>query len=194
MKNNNAKNETLGIHAIIVHLGLTIFGIIAWLTRGLADDYKRLEHIGFTIHTWLGIGACLFILLRLLLGLFGPSNVRFTEWLPYTKERLIPVFEDISGLLKFRLPERQTHQGLAGIVESFGLAVFLWMSLTGIMLFIYLEPGYKARGVIHLIKELHEIGKIFIPVFLSIHAGAVILHALSGRHLWKKMFFIGEKR
>jgi len=141
----------------------------------------------------LGIGASLFILLRLLLGLFGPSDLRFTEWLPYTKERLIPVFEDISGLLRFRLPERHIHEGLAGIVESFGLAVFVCMSLTGAVLFIYLEPGYKARGVIHLIKELHEIGKIFIPVFLSIHAGAVILHALGGRHLWRKMFLL-ERR
>lgn len=191
--NNNMRNGSLGMPAITIHLGLVILGITAWLTGELAGDYKRIEHTGFTIHKWLGMGLCFFVLLRILLGIFGPGNVRFTKWMPYTKERLLLVLEDISGLLKFCLPERQTHQGLAGVVQTFGVGVFLWMSLTGSLMFLYLEPGQKAKGMIHLIKEIHEIGELLIPVFLSLHIGAVILHALSGRHLWKKMFFIREK-
>jgi len=188
------ENTPLGAFAILIHLGLFFLGIAAWLTGGLADDYKRTEHSGFTLHSWIGMGLAGFILLRLLLGLFGPRNVRFTRWVPLTRERLLRVREDISGLLRFRLPERPTHQGLAGLVQTFGLSVFLLMSLTGGFMFFSLEPGQKATGLLHSVKELHEVGELLIPLFLSMHGGAVVLHALRGRHLWRQMLFLRETR
>ncbi|MDP3181711.1 MAG: hypothetical protein Q8M54_02705 [Desulfobaccales bacterium] len=42
----------------------------------------------------------------------------------------------------------------------------------------------------HFIKEIHEVGVWLIPIFLGIHVGAVILHALAGNHLWRKTFFL----
>ncbi len=182
----------LGFSAILIHLGLVFLGIAAWLTGGLADDYKRMEHHGFTLHAWIGMGLAGFIFLRFLLGVFGTRDLRFSQWVPYTRERLLHVWEDAVGLLRFQLPERPAHRGLAGLVQLFGLLVFLLMSLSGTFLFLSLEPGQKARGLAHAVKELHEAGQFLIPFFLSMHAGAVILHALRGRHLWRRMFFLKE--
>jgi cytochrome b561 len=173
-----------------IHLGITLFGILAWITGYFAGDYKRMHHIGFNIHKWLGIGLSFFILLRLIYGIIGPKNVQFINWIPFTKERLLLVWEDILTLLKFQLPDRPTHQGLSGLVQSFGLLVFSWMSITGSLMFFYLHPGSKVRGMMHFIKEIHEIGNWLIPIFLGIHGGAVILHALAGNHLWRKIFFL----
>ncbi len=78
------------------------------------------------------------------------------------------------------------------VVQTFGLLVFTWMGLTGGLMFFLLVPGQEARGVVHAIQEIHEIGEGLIPVFLVLHVGAVILHALSGRHLWRKMIFLKE--
>lgn len=186
------EDAPLGPFAILIHLGLFFFGIAAWLTGGLADDYKKFEHSGFTLHSWIGVGLAGFIFLRLLLGLFGPAHLRFTRWMPLTGERLQRVREDIAGLLRFRLPERPTHQGLAGLVQTFGLSVFFLMALTGGVMFFSLEPGQKATGLVHSVKELHEAGELLIPLFLSMHGGAVVLHALRGRHLWRRMLFIRE--
>ena len=60
-------------------------------------------------------------------------------------------------------------------------------------MFFYLEPGQKAGGVIHFIQDMHEIGEGAIPVFLGLHVGAVILHALFGRHLWRRMVFFEDR-
>ncbi|MFO0753237.1 MAG: hypothetical protein U0411_07940 [Thermodesulfovibrionales bacterium] len=80
------------------------------------------------------------------------------------------------------------------MVQTFGIAVFSWMMTTGTLLFLYLEPGSKARGLVHEIKELHEAGEVLIPAFLVLHVGAVFLHALSGNHLWKRVIFLDRNK
>lgn len=194
---DNEKTSTdapLGAFVILIHLGLVIAGMAAWLSGDLADDYKKLAHSGFTLHSWVGMGAAFFIFLRLVWGVFGPQNMRFTRWAPFTKERLARVGEDIRGLLRFRMPERPTHEGLSGLVQMFGLLIFLFMALSGGFLFFSLEPGQKAQGLAHAVKELHEAGVLLIPLFLFTHVGAVALHALAGRHLWRRMLFLKETR
>ena len=177
----------------LLHLGLACFGLLAWGTGWLADDYKELRHSGFTIHGWIGIGTAVFLGLRLLYGIIGPRPVRFWNWVPVTPGRVRLVMEDLRGLLRFQLPDREPRQGLAAVVESLGLAIFLFLSGTGIALFLYLEPGMKARGTMHFVKELHEAGEILLPFFIGIHAGAVLLHALAGKHLWRRMLFLREQ-
>jgi cytochrome b len=187
------RDGTLGPFAITVHLGLAVFGIAAALTGLLADDYKHAEHLGFTVHSWFGMGLAVFAGIRLIAGIIGPPGLRFARWMPFTPDRFRAVIEDVAGLMRFRMPERPTHQGLAGAVQSFGLAVFFLMAATGVYLFFFLEPGWKARGLVHAVKELHEVGEVLIPLFLSLHGGAVIMHALRGNHLWKKMLFLSDR-
>jgi cytochrome b len=175
------------------HLGLTIFGILAFFTGLMAGDYKRVHHLGFSLHKWLGLSLAFCVFFRLWLGFYGSREVRFSQWLPYTRERLLMVLEDIVNLLRLKLPDRPSHQGLAGVVQSFGLAVFSWMALTGALMFLFLEPGRRAGGVLHFVKELHEIGLWLIPLFLGIHVGAVMLHALAGNPVWRRTFFLDRK-
>jgi cytochrome b len=188
-----AKTDDLDFFVRFLHLGILTCGLLAYLTSGWAGDYEHAKHLGVSMHKWLGMGLALFLALRLFYGLVGPDNVRFKQWVPYNKAGLILVWEDIVTLLKFRLPHRQSHQGLAGLVQSFGLLTFSWMAFTGSFMFFYLQPGHKTGGVLHSIKELHEIGEGVIPIFLALHVGAVLLHALTGRHLWRKMFFLKDK-
>jgi len=151
------------------HLGLMVFGIAAWLSGDGADDYKKYEHLWFTVHSWIGMGLASSISLYILYCTMGPKKSRFSQWVPYTKERLQMVRQDISGLLRFRLPDRPAHQGLAGLVQFFGVLVFLGMAVTGGVMFVLIEPGSKAQGLAHAIKEVHEAGGILIPLYLSIH-------------------------
>ena len=110
----------------------------------------------------------------------------------FSRDRLKTAWEDVLGLLRFRLPDRATHLGLAGLVQAFGLALFVWMALTGTLMFFYLVPGQEVKGVLHLIEEIHGIGESLIPVFIVLHVGAMILHALFGRQLWRPMIFLKE--
>ncbi len=167
-----------------------MFGVLAWFTGDWAGDYKKVKYLGFTVHKMLGMGTALFVGARLFHGFWGPEQARFVNWVPYTSERLKMVFEDIHTLFTLKLPERAPHQGLAALWESFGLVIFIWMAATGFFMFFFLAPGHKARGLLHTVKELHEVGEWLIPIFLAVHVFAVILHALAGDHRWRKMFFL----
>jgi len=174
----------------LVHLGLTIFGLLALITGLYAGDYKHVHHLGFSIHKWVGLTLGFFMAWRLWNGFYGPEEDRFSQWLPNTGERLQMAREDALNLLRLKLPNRAAHQGLAGLVQTFGLAVFAWMAGTGALMALFLTPGQKAAGLMHLVKDLHELGLWLIIAFLVIHIGAVALHALTGDHLWRKMFFL----
>jgi len=187
---NLSNQEELDSFTIFLHFGLMLFGVLAWLTGEWAGDYKKFQHLGFTVHKMLGLGVALFIAARLFHGFWGPKIARFSTWVPYSGERLRLVLEDFCTLIRLKLPDRPSHQGLAGLWETFGLAVFTWMSLTGFSMFLFLTPGHKTRGFMHLVKELHELGEDLIPIFLAVHVGAVLVHALAGDHRWRKMFFL----
>lgn len=173
-----------------IHLGLTVFGILALITGLWAGDYKRAHHFGFSVHKWLGLTLSFFLAWRLWHGFYGPREARFSQWAPFTPERLKLAGEDFLALLRLKLPERASHQGLAGVVQTFGLAVFGWMALTGSLMALGLTPGHKAGGIIHALKEMHEPGLWLILGFLAIHVSAVALHALAGDHAWRRMFFL----
>ena len=185
-----SQSEELDSFTILLHFGLMMFGMLAWLTGDWAGDYKNVKHLGFTVHQMLGMGTALFVAAPLFHGFWGPETARFANWVPYTPERLKLVFEDIRNLFTLKLPDRPPHLGLAGLWETFGLGIFTWMTTTGAFMFLFLAPGHKARGFLHTAKELHELGEWLIPVFLAVHVSAVILHALAGDHRWRKMFFL----
>jgi cytochrome b561 len=190
---NLKTSEELDSFTILLHFGLMIFGVLAWLTGYWAGDYKKVSHLGFMVHKMLGLGTALFVAARLFHGFCGPEPARFANWVPYTPERLKMILEDMRGLITLKLPERAPHQGLAALWESFGLAVFTWMTVTGLSMFLFLIPGQRAHGAMHLVKELHEFGEWLVPVFLAGHAGAVMLHALAGDHRWRTIFFLRDE-
>jgi cytochrome b len=187
--NNQPQKEEFDYFTRFLHAGLAVGGTLAWLLGGLAGDYKKASHPGFTVHSWLGLTVSLLVLLRIMYGLWGPPNVRFAEWFPGTRQRLQAAWEDVQTLLRLRLPRRASHEGLKGVVQAFGLLVFSWQALTGTLLFYYLQPGAKTRGVIHVLKEIHEIGNWLIPIFLILHVAGTILDAAWGEQKWRRMFF-----
>ncbi len=42
--------------------------------------------------------------------------------------------------------------------------------------------------MLHLVKEAHEVGAVLIPLYLSLHIGAVIAHSLNGNSVWREIF------
>ncbi len=190
MPPTSEEKDKLDFPTLALHAGITIFGLTAWLTGDWAGDYKRLSHPGFSLHRGLGICLALFILARLLYGVLGPAQVRWGSLIPLNlKAWLGSVREDLQSLLRLELPDRPRFWGLKGVAQLFGLLVFSWMALTGSLLFTYLEPGRKAHGLLRVIKGMHEVGEILIPIFLALHLTGVLLDALWGRQKWRRVIF-----
>lgn len=185
----STNEQSLDLTTRILHLGMLIFGISAWIVGGYAGDYKHAVHTGFSIHRWLGIGTVVFVTLRILYGIVGPRSMRFVNWVPYTPERLRYVREDIVGLLRLRIPDRPTHVGLAGFVQAYGLLVFTWMAISGTFMFVEVVPGSRATGFVHAVMEAHQFGDSLIWIYLVLHVGAVLAHSALGQPVWRRMFF-----
>ncbi len=170
-----------------IHLLLATFGVAALVSGQFAGDYRRVAHPGFDVHRWIGLALALALGLRLLWGFLGPRTVRFATWLPVTRARLSLVREDLESLLRLRLPLREEHQGLSALVQMLGLAAFLWMAVSGALLFAFLVPGTRAGGWIGAVKELHEAGQPVVIGYLIVHVGAVLAHGLAGDAVWRRI-------
>jgi cytochrome b len=174
----------------LIHLVLVLSGVAAVATGDLADDGR----FGFGVHAWIGIAFAVAIGLRVLWGLLGPREMRFSNWVPHNRAQLQPTWDDVLGLLRLRLPQRPLHGGIAGVIQALGLAVFAWMAVTGVPLFFLVEPGVRAAGWVKFVEELHEAGEGLVYAYLALHVGAVVLHALAGDSSWRAMFFLRQRQ
>jgi cytochrome b len=190
VRDQSNKNIPLAPPVRFWHLAMIILCLAALITGDGADDYQHLEHAGFLLHGGIGVSVFIALCLYIAYGLVGPQMFRLSAWYPFTKERLQQTKNDIAVLSKFKLPEHKRRQGLAGLVQFFGLIVFSWLAATGGLMYLFLEPGVKAHGLMSIVKEAHEAGTAFVPVYLCLHVGAVIAHALTGHHVWKEIFFL----
>ena len=180
----NNDNYSYPTYAKIIHLGIAAFGIAAFLTGELAEDGS--ESLGYLLHTYLGLSLAAFILVRGLAGFTASESLSFKGWSPFSRQQRSLALEDFRTLLKLGVPERDRHQGLAGLVQALGLIIFAWMALTGTGLYVF--GGGIEGEVFELIEEVHEVGESLIPLYLALHVGAVVLHSLGGNPIWKKIF------
>ena len=171
----------------LIHLLLALLGIAALISGQFAGDYRRAVHTGFDIHRWIGIAMAAVLAVRIAWGFVGPATVRFAQWLPVTPVRVRLCVADVADLVRLRLPMREGHEGLAGLIQAIGLAAFAWMAATGSVMWLYLEPGTRASGWLHTVKELHEGGQVVAIAYVALHAGAVVVHSLAGHPVWRRM-------
>lgn len=177
-------NYSYPLHAKIIHAGLALFGIAAYLTAGGAEHSDG--GFGYQLHAYLGFTLMAFIVLRVIRGYAGSADMRFNNWSPCSKSQWLLAVEDVKGLLQFRIPERGMHEGIAGLTQAFGLIIFSWMGVTGTALYFIDE---KTNGTLfEIFEETHEVGESLIPLFLLMHVGAVIAHSLVGKPNWKKIW------
>jgi cytochrome b len=171
----------------LIHVLLATVGIAALVSGQFAGDYRHAVHVGFDVHRWIGIVLAVVLGARLVWGFIGPAGVRFVQWLPVTPTRLRAVRDDVGALLRLRLPAREGHEGIAGCVQAIGLGAFVWVAATGTLMWIYLEPGARATGWLHTVKELHEAGQPVLLAYLAVHVGAVVAHSIAGHPVWPRM-------
>lgn len=173
----------------IVHGGLAIFGIAAYLTAEGAEGGHA--GAGYLLHAYLGLTLTAFVALRLMRGFAATDKMNFSRWHLLSLQQWRLARQDLAGLVKLRVPNRASHEGLAGLVQAFGLVLFAAMAVTGTGLH-FLEE-HVTGGLYRSLEEVHELGELLIPTFLLLHIGAVIAHSLVGRPVWHRMWRYSRK-
>ena len=97
---------------------------------------------------------------------------------------------DMRRLLSLQVPERGMHEGLAGLTQAFGIAIFALMGATGTVLFLL--GGGPESALFEGVEEVHELGEALIPLYLTLHVGSVLLHGLVGNPVWRRMWTFRE--
>jgi len=178
------------LYAKFMHIGMATFGIAAYLTADGAEDGSN--SFGYMLHAYLGLSLATFILLRVIRGFRGSGPMRFSDWSPFSRRQWALGMQDVRSLLRFDVPQRGMHEGLAGLTQAFGLLLFSWMAVTGTAQF--LMGGGPESNLLEIIEEFHEVGEVLIPVYLALHVGSVAVHSLAGHPIWQKMWKFGASR
>jgi len=176
-------------YAKILHLGMAGFGIAAFLTGELAENGSA--STGYLLHAYLGLSLAAFVLVRIWRGVIDSGPLRFSGWSPFSARQWRLAFQDIRGLLRLRVPERGMHEGLAGLTQALGIAIFTLMGGTGTWLFL-LGSGSDS-ALFEGVEEVHEMGEALIPLYLALHVGSVLVHSLAGNPIWRRMWTFREK-
>jgi len=177
-------------YAKVLHLGMAGFGISAFLTGELAED--GVNSLGYLLHAYLGLSLATFVLLRSVRGFIGPGPLSFSGWSPLSRGQLKMALQDMGDLVRFKVPERGMHEGIAGLTQAFGIIVFALMGATGTGLFLL--GGGPESEFFEVVEEIHEIGEALIPAYLALHVGSVLLHSLAGNPIWRRMWIFGGKK
>ena len=94
------ENYTYPLPAKLLHMGVALFGITAFLTGELAED--GLASAGFLIHAYLGLSLGVFLILRIIPGFGSRAPFSFSGWSPFVRRQWRMAVGDVLSLLRLK--------------------------------------------------------------------------------------------
>jgi cytochrome b len=169
---------------------------LAIVVNGILIDGDALAHI------WIGYSAIGLLALRLLWGLIGPENARFS-FFPIS---LSGASRQIADLKRGEHKTHRSHNPLGALMVYALWTMLLFVSVTGLILESEPFPEHESEYSRHYededdddddraeaIEALHEVSANLLLLLAALHVGGVVLESrLSGRNLVRPMIF-GDK-
>jgi cytochrome b len=168
---------------------------LAIVFNGVLIDGDALAHI------WIGYTAIGLLALRLLWGLIGPENARFSSF-PISPTG---AWRHIVDLKRGEHKAHRSHNPLGALMVYALWTMLLIVSVTGVMLESEPFPEHEVEYNRHdededddedraeIIEELHEVSANLLLLLAVLHVGGVVLESrVSGRNLVRPMIF-GDK-
>lgn len=170
------------LHALIAAgISLQLLLTLVMRTPRPGRVLTSLQSFGFEAHRILGVAVLCILLLHWLVFVTGHAYKGIGHFYPwFSKARMDAVLSDIRELLKLKAPDPEQKDSFAGAMEGIGLAVASILAATGIALFFGIAPSGEMNPVVHAVKEFHEFWGPLMWGYLSIHAGAVLIHVWLG--------------
>lgn len=164
----------------------------AVLLNGLIVEDESLAHI------WIGYIAFAMLILRLIWGLIGAEEARFTTFPPNPRAALAHIADLLAGQRR----DHPSHNPLGALMVYALWGTLLVVSVTGVMLesapFPVAEASSNGDDAYEededgedneeVIEEIHKIAANILLVLAALHVGGVALEArLSGVNLVRAM-------
>ena len=162
----------------------------AVLLNGLVVDDASLAHI------WIGYAALAFLALRLVWGVIGTEEARFSSFPP----SLSAAAGHIGDLFMGKRREYRSHNPLGALMVYALWGTLLVVSVTGVLLEsapfpAFEHSGYASEAYEHedndgaeVIEDIHEGAANLLLLLAALHVGGVALEShLSGVNLVRSM-------
>ena len=163
----------------IFHWSLVIFVLLAFLSE---DDWSNL-------HLWSGYAVSLLIGIRLLWGLVGTRNARFTSFVRSRRA----VVQHLKAMLTFKAPHYLGHNPAAAVMVILLLTSIALVAFSGMVLIAGDGQGPLAATLFsswhgEWIEEIHEFFANFTLLLVFCHlAGVLFSSLLEGENLARAM-------
>jgi len=163
----------------IFHWSLVVFVLLAFASE---DDWTNL-------HLWSGYAVSLLIGFRLLWGLVGTRNARFTSFVRSRRA----VVQHLKGMLTFKAPHYLGHNPAAAVMVILLLTSLALTAFSGMVLIAGEGQGPLAATLFSSwhgdwMEEIHEFFANFTMLLVFGHlAGVLFSSLLEGENLVKAM-------
>lgn len=172
----------------LLHLGLALVVTIELFNSLIMQEPKPgrpVTGIGgamFELHEWAGMAALLIVFAHWVWSIWGVGGSGLRHFLPYKTADRAKIWEELRGLLAFRLPAGGPEGHLSGLVHGLGLLAVTAMVLTGAVLFFGMpEGGGKLTPFADFSEETHEVISTLVWVYWGGHVALAMLHGLLAR-------------
>ena len=206
-KNNDTQNEELVavkvwdwqtrvLHwlnaLLVISLVLLILGYEGLEEMGRDDLAERFEEL----HAYFGGFFAVTFTLRVIWAFMGNKYARWSDIVPYTKEKITALKENIKWFLsgfKNKAPLVVGHNPVASLLYIALFFVLLAQIVTGLLLAgieFDMFPGNLITGglgehaveeIEEVAEEIHEFGLWFVIGFFIFHMGGLLIHHLFDR-------------
>jgi len=169
----------------VFHWSLVLFFVIAFISE---DDWMN-------VHIWSGYAVSLLIGIRLLWGLVGTRNARFTS---FVRSRRV-VVQHLKDMLAFKAPHYLGHNPVAAVMILLLLSSISLVAFSGIIMIAGEGQGPLAHTLFsswngEWLEEVHEFLANFTLLLIVFHVSGVIFSSLlEGENLVRAML-TGRKK
>ncbi len=179
-----------------LHLGLAFSVTLQLFLSLVMEEPGEAEGYGawaFAAHEIFGLTAFSFAILNWLWVASGRDG-GLKHLLPYHPDGLKAVWQDVKGLLRFRLPQGGAVAGLPGLIEGLGLSVVTVQGAVGFAIFVLLPADGELPETYEWLGELHEAFGSLVWIYWFGHGGMAVCHRLLGDDVLRRISPFSGKR
>jgi cytochrome b561 len=180
-----------------LHAGIAL-GVTAQLGLSLImeapDDKDEVLASGlplqlFEAHEFIGMALLALLVLHWLWSLSGHVHGGVGHLFPWlSKERMDQVRGEIRDACKFKVPDPETSNELAGAVHGLGLLAATAMAATGAVIFFNLSATGHMTALGETFHNIHGVVALLMWAYLIGHFAVAVIHKRMGHTNVKEMF------
>src|SRR3972149_8227627 len=174
---------------LVVTLVLLIVGLDSMASLGVEKAVRRPVK---ELHAYIGQIFIVTLTLRILWGFIGNRYARFSDMMPFTREKFMALGQNIKWVLSgFRgdVPRTVGHDSLASLLYLALFIVLISQAVTGLLLSgaeFKIFPGVLFSGGLgeqgaEALEEGHELGLLFMYFYIAVHLLGLVIHELKER-------------